>query len=204
MKKVILIVGIFAFFAILNTANAQNARHGEGFGISAGVARIAPTGNLSNFFTPTAGFNISADFRFTGLYLGGQIEIVPMRLSRPLLTSTDEDAQVFQTGHRFNYNSLALVVGYNFVQRSRFVVMPFAGVGGGDVSRYNEFSIISFLSISPGLRIELPLIHFGGDFGGNHLNLRFDIGYNIPVYAIDNSPVVAGNFFFIRTNIAWW
>ena len=218
MKSTMLkILCTVAFFAVLNTANAQQRDESlGGFNfVSIGATQIVPTGGLSNYFASTTGVNLGIGLRIHRLFVGFQAQgdIAGIRLKKPLLSSTTGYNYDFQKGDRFYYMEYMGNIGYILIIRNWFELMPFVGFGGtslrsnlyeGERNR-DEFTIFNSFTFSPGLRVEFPLkrIEIEGTPTFNHLiSLRLDAGYNMPV-RFRYTPA-RGNVFFARASIVWW
>ena len=203
----------FAFFAILHTTNAQQRDrdfpHG-GFNIVAvGVTQIAPTGGLSNYFTSATGANIGMGLRIRRVFVGFQTNNAHIRLNTPLLSSTTGYNHDFQIGDSFDYWDSMGNIGYILIRNNWIELMPFVGLGGTRIRsnlydgkrNRDEFIVVNSFTVSPGLRAEFPLVR--GVFNErSSLNLRLDVGYNMPVKFRYTSA--RGNVFFARMGIALW
>ena len=191
----------FALFAVLNTANAQDS----GIAFFGGATQIFPTGGLGNYFTPAtaanAGMALRLGERFCADIMG--TFAATSRLNKPLLRSETGYNRDFQKGDRFIYTELVLLVGYALIgnRYSRFALTPFVNTGATWIeSRDNNdenddrFHVANAFTVGAGLRTDFLI------FQG--VNLRLDIGYNIPVRF--NYTPARGNVFYVRTSIALW
>ena len=191
----------FALFAVLNTANAQD----NGIALFGGATQIFPTGGLGNYFTPATAANAGMAFR-----LGDRLSVDFMitfaaisRLNKPLRCSETGHSRDFQKGDRFFFNELSFPIGYALIgdRDSRFTLSPFVNMGAtwvGSRDRNDDeddrFDVVNAFKVGPGLRADFLI------FGT--VNLRLDIGYNIPV-SFNYTPA-RGNVFYVRTSVAFF
>jgi hypothetical protein len=183
-----------------------------------GATQVFPTGNLSNYFSPTTVFSVAFDFNFNRIYAGIQLDAGSMRLNTALLSSTTGYEHDFRQGDRFDYMSVSVPIGYTVIRKNWFELMPFVSLiggtelmsalyGRGDRNNIDrEFVFINSFTISPGMRTEFQLARFHtSDLffrGDSRINLRFDVGYHIPVRF--NYTPARGNMFYARASIVWW
>ena len=188
-----------------------------GMGLSMGATQIIPTGGLNNYFTSTTGFNIAIiNFRLGRFDIGIQHDSGTMRLRAPLPSSETGHTRDFQIGDRARYSTFLALIGYTLIGSSRFELTPFVCFGGTrivsdihrgrDRRRYAEFMFAQESStIGFGLRSEFQLaqLNLNGFVAPTPLNLRFDVGYNMPFNRFNYTPA-RGNLFYARMGIVWW
>jgi len=174
-----------------------------------GVAEIFPTGNLRNYFIPATAFTMSWDFHVNNVFLALQFNAGSMKLKKPLLAEETGYEQDFLKNERFSYADFGVLGGYVVAQNKRLQLSPFVYLGGTTLksniyeSDENdlEFEIFNTFFVGPGLRTEVKLVGFD-NFRPNSINIRFDVGYNIPV-KYNYSPA-NGNIFYTRMALVWW
>jgi len=172
---------------------------------------------LANYFAPSTAFNVSWDFYFNNFFFGFQLDGGTLRFDTPLPSHTSGYFHDFHTNDRLTYIHGGLVSGYRLVRSGRFELSPFVLLGGGSLESnfYREprdsdleFRVFSTFFFGPGLRTELNLFNFEGrdHFTGasipSRVNLRFDVGYNVPV-RFRYTPM-RGNIPYARLALVWW
>ena len=179
-----------------------------GMGWSAGATQVFPTGNLSNYFEPATLITMSLDWHFNNFLIGLHINAGDMRLNTPLLSTETGYDYDFRVNNRFSYFDGGVLFGYALFRNSWIEFTPFVNIGGTTLKSnlYSEedndleFTIIDSFTTGPGLRTEFILYRGDIDLISN-INLRLDLGYNIPVkYSF--SPA-KGNIPYARIALVW-
>ena len=180
---------------------------GMSFGL--GLTEIFPTGNLNSYFAPATVGAILMDIYFNKLFLAFQFDAGSMKFKTPLLNSTTRYGHDFLKDEELSYMDAGIIGGYVVAQNKRLQFSPYVYLGGISLKSnlYTdgnnedlEFKMLDSFFIGPGLRTELKLFGFGTKdpaMPGGFLNLRLDIGYNIPVRRFDFSPA-QGNILYAR------
>ena len=185
------------------------------FTFGVGATGIFPTGNLNSYFAPAPATAISMDLYISNFFLGLQVNGgFSMKLQTPLLSDATGYNQNFQKDERFSYKDIGVPVGYIVAQNRWLQFAPYINFGGTILesnlytSQDNdlEFKIFDSFVIGPGLRTEIKLFGFRMkdkmiDIPAS-INLRFDVGYNIPVKY--EFPPAKGNVFYTRMALVWW
>jgi hypothetical protein len=191
-----------------------NIKAALGFGL--GISQIFPTGNLSNYFEPVTTGGMSMDFYSNKFFLGFQFNAGGIKFKIPLEHSTSGYDENFQKGDRLTYIDGGLHGGYTVLENNRLQLSPYIYLGGvtiesnfykDDSNNDLEFKVLNSFFIGPGLRTEIKLFGFESrdGFSGmtmqNSLNLRLDIGYNIPTKY--DFALAGGNMFYARIALTW-
>jgi hypothetical protein len=181
-----------------------------GLALSMGATQVFPTGGLSHYFNPATVFNASWDFNFNRLFFGFQVNAGNMRLNTPLLSCDTGYDYDFQINERFHYLDWGFPIGYILIRSNRFELSPFVNIGG-TVLRSNlydaedrdlEFRVVNSLTVGSGLRSEFRLFQHTGEILFHKINLRLDVGYNIPV--VYRFTPAKGNIPYVRLALVWW
>jgi len=183
---------------------------------SGGVTQIFPTGNLSNYFDPATGGNMSFEFYSNRFFLGAQMNIGVMKFKMPLESSTSGYNEDFQRGDRLSYIDGGLILGYSVLSNKRNQLSPFVLIGGTTIESnlYKdaadndlEFKVANSFTVGAGIRAEVKLFGFetrdiySDRMLQNNINLRLDLGYNIPVkYSFTPAR---GNILYARMALVW-
>ncbi len=162
------------------------------FNVSLGSGVVIPMGDLSNYFSSNATFNMGMDVNvdriFSSLYL--QVSGLPSKL--PLIAITPYDTLFFEKGDRFTYLDAGLKGGYFVVRNKRFHLAPYLSVSGSslqsnvyDDPRDNkrEAYIFNTFTYGAGLHSEVKLYEYSSSniYGVptvGYLSLKFEAGYN--------------------------
>jgi|GEM_PF-3452971 len=188
-----------------------------GMGWSFGATQNFPTGGLANYLTSGTALNFSMDFYFNNFFFGVQADIGTLRFDSPLPSHTSGYFHDFRVNDRLFYAHGGLTAGYRMVRSGRFELSPFIYLGGGTLEsnfyrdpRDNdlEFRVFNTFIFGPGLRTEFNLFnfeardHFTGMRIPSRVNLRLDVGYNIP--ARFRYTPMRGNIPYARLALVWW
>ena len=177
-----------------------------GMGWSMGATQVFPTGNLGDYFHAATLFNASWDWHFNNLLIGFHVNAGSMRLIMPWMD--DETGE--ELNNRFSYTDGGILVGYTLFRNNWIELTPFANIGGTDLrsnlfdaeNRDLEFVVTNSFTAGLGLRTEFILWRSNSfDDMISNVNLRLDVGYNIPVRFRFESA--SGNIPYARLALVW-
>jgi len=181
-----------------------------GMGFSAGATQIFPQGNLGNYFESAIAFNLAFNCFINNFYSGFQFSAGSLTLNTPLSSSETGYHRDLRQDLRVSYIDVGVPFGYTLIRNNWFQFTPFTFLGWTtlETSFYSQdddesdFRFLNSFTLGGGLRAELKLITFEHYGEPSNLSLRFDVGYNVPVF--HSFKPVGGNVFYLRSALVWW